>query len=283
MSFRILTAGVVPTLLIIACNSGAPPTGAAGAGQTDQSATAPSASPPSAAPQTATPAVAQPATTPTSANDPATARTPVSGRDDNTGPLTEGQIAAITDGVNKGEIEQAKIARSKSKNKDVLAFASMMIAHHGQATKQLAALKETPETSPLAIQMEGNAQSTLARLNQANGADFDRAYLEAQVQGHQEALDTLRQKLLPSATSPALTKYLKGLQPKIEQHLERATQLRDQFASAQGEHAGAPPPNPSTSADAKSSQLKRVQQPDEAKHHTNGEQTSSSPPATGKR
>jgi len=282
MAFRVLTAGVVPALMIIACNSGTSTQGAPGAGQMDRTATAPSASSPSGTPQTATPTVPQPVT-PTFPGEPAIVRTPVSGRDDNTGPLTEGQIASITDGLNRGEIEQAKIARTKSKNKDVLGFASMMIAHHDRATKQLAALKETPETSPLAIQMQGQAQSTQARLNQASGADFDRAYLDAQVQGHQQALDTLRQKLLPSATSPALTKYLKGLQPTIEQHLQRATQLRDRFASAQGEHAGAPPPNPGAGADEKNSQLKRVQQPDEAKHHAGDEQPSSSPPATGER
>lgn len=282
MFFRVSTAGIVPAILVIACNSGTPPTDAPGAGQTDRSATAPSASPTSAPPQTASPPLTQPRATPTPAGDPATVRTPVSGRDDNTALLTQGQIASITDGLNRGEIEQAKIARNKSKNKDVLGFASMMITHHGQATKQLAALKETPETSPLAVQLQGQAQRTLTRLNQANGADFDLAYLDAQVQGHQEALDTLRQKLLPSATSPALTEYLKELQPRIEQHLQRATQLRDQLASAQGQH-GNTSPNPGTSADAKSSELKRVQLPEEAKHHPSDEQTTSSPAAPAQR
>jgi putative membrane protein len=147
------------------------------------------------------------------------------------GPLTDGQIAAITEGLNSGEIEQAKIAMTKSKNKDVLGFASMMIEHHGQAKKAQAALKETPETSPLALELQADAQKMLTGLNQAKGADFDRAYLDAQVQGHEKALATLRQKLLPSVKAPELARYLQGLQPKIEQHLARARTLRDALAS----------------------------------------------------
>lgn len=145
-------------------------------------------------------------------------------------PLSEGQIAAITDGLNSGEIDQAKVAKSKSKNKDVLAFATMMIDHHGRAKKQQEALKETPETSPLSTQLQGEAQQTLSKLNQVSGADFDRAYLDAQVDGHQQALDTLKAKLLPSAKTPELTKYLRELQPKIEQHLARARTLRETIA-----------------------------------------------------
>jgi putative membrane protein len=145
-------------------------------------------------------------------------------------PLSDGQIAAITEGLNSGEIEQAKIAQSKSKNKAVLGFANMMIDHHGQAKKRQAALKETPESSPLGTQLSSEAQQTLMTLNQASGADFDRAYLDAQVDGHQKALDTLKGKLLPSAKTPEITKYLRELQPRIEQHLARARTLRDSLA-----------------------------------------------------
>jgi putative membrane protein len=147
------------------------------------------------------------------------------------GPLTDGQIAAITDTLHSGEIEQANLARSKTKNKDVRSFAAMMIDHHGQARKQQATLKESPEPNPVATQLHSDSQATLGKLSQANGADFDRAYLDAQVDGHQKALDTLKQKLLPNAKAPDLTQYLRDLQPKIEQHLARARTLRDSLAS----------------------------------------------------
>jgi putative membrane protein len=80
--------------------------------------------------------------------------------------------------------------------------------------------------------LKDEAQKTLTQLNQANGTDFDRAYLDAQVEGHQKALDTLKTQLLPSAKAPELTRYLRALQPKIEQHLTRARALREGLASS---------------------------------------------------
>jgi len=95
----------------------------------------------------------------------------------NAAALNDQQIAKITDGVNSAEIEQAKLARDKSKNQQVRQFASMMIEHHGQAKKEQAALKVTPEDSPLAQQMAADSASTLETLKSKKGADFDRAYL----------------------------------------------------------------------------------------------------------
>ena len=55
--------------------------------------------------------------------------------------LSDEQIAAITDAANTAEIEQAKLAESKSKDAGVKRFAAMMIAHHGAAKQKQAKLK----------------------------------------------------------------------------------------------------------------------------------------------
>lgn len=225
-----------PTLVVLA---------AAGCRNDNPAGSGPSPGAPSTTPapgetpakDTATPMVAKTETT-TSRLTPAPAATPegtTSGLNHSPpaelpAPLTDGQIAAITENMNSGEIEQAKVAKTKSKNQAVLAFANMLIEQHGQAKKRQTALKTTAEQSPLSTELSGEAAQTLAKLNQASGADFDRAYLDAQVDGHQAALDTLKAKLLPAAKSPELTKYLRELQPKIEQHLMRARALRDTIA-----------------------------------------------------
>jgi putative membrane protein len=230
MTFSRLMLGCASALLAAAtaCQSGNPsephPNPPAATTPT-QSGTPPAATPPPAPSSTAS------AASPAHATEPAAGTTPSTASRDAPAPLTDGQVAAVTDGLNRSEIEQAKLARSKSKNKQVLSFATMMIDHHGQAQKQQAALKETPEPSPLATQLQAEAQKTLATLQQDSGTDFDRAYLDAQVDGHQKALDTLKQRLLPSAKAAELTKYLRGLEPKIEQHLARARTLRDGLAT----------------------------------------------------
>ena len=139
-----------------------------------------------------------------------------------TAPLTDAQIAAITDSVNSAEIEQAEIAQNKSTNDQVRSFAAMMIAHHGQAKSQQTALKLDAAQSPLSQQLAQESRATLETLKAKNGSDFDRAYMQAQVEGHQKALDTIKNDLQPSARDPELRSYLESLTPQVAEHLEQA-------------------------------------------------------------
>ncbi len=136
--------------------------------------------------------------------------------------LSDAQIAGITDGANSAEIEQAKLARSKSKNQKVLQFASMMITHHGDAQKKQAKLNITSADSPLSAQMTADANKILTSLKEKSGMDFDRAYMRSQVDAHQTLLDTLNTRLLPSVASPELKAYLTEIKTRVEQHLEAA-------------------------------------------------------------
>jgi len=150
----------------------------------------------------------------------------------NTAPLNDQQIAKITDSVNSAEIEQAKLAQQKSKNQQVRQFASMMIQHHGQAKKDQAALKLTPEDSPLAQQLAGESQSTLETLKAKQGADFDRAYIDAQIQGHQKVLQALQRELEPAAQNPDLRAYLQKLEPRVADHLAQAQSTQQSLQSS---------------------------------------------------
>jgi uncharacterized protein (DUF305 family) len=86
-----------------------------------------------------------------------------------TGKLNDAQIAAITDSVNSAEIEQARIARSKSQNEQVRRFASMMIEHHSEARAQQAALNLETAESPLSQQLAIESQATLETLKARTG------------------------------------------------------------------------------------------------------------------
>src|ERR1041384_5722350 len=67
--------------------------------------------------------------------------------------LSDPQIAMITENVNTAEIEQARIAQSKSKNEQVRGFAAMMIEHHGRAKTEQQALGVGTAESPLSRQL----------------------------------------------------------------------------------------------------------------------------------
>ena len=136
--------------------------------------------------------------------------------------LSDSQIAGITSAVHSSEIEQAQLAQTKSKDPHVLSFASMMINHHTQAKQQEQAMGMSTAASPVLQTLSSQGRQTMATLQDKTGKDFDRAYLQAQIEQHQTVLDTIDRQLLPSAKNPQLRSHLQGMRPTIEQHLKAA-------------------------------------------------------------
>ncbi|HEV8244293.1 MAG TPA: DUF4142 domain-containing protein [Polyangiaceae bacterium] len=151
------------------------------------------------------------------------------------GQLSDPQIAAISDVANNAEVEQAKIARRKSSDPRVRNFADMMIAHHGKA-KQDQALVElrfdlTPAPSATSRQLGTDAANTLTLLRDADATDFDRVYIDSQVDAHQKVLDTLDQDLIPNVRNEELKTLLQGIRPTVAMHLRRAREIQGQLAA----------------------------------------------------
>ncbi|HYQ46495.1 MAG TPA: DUF4142 domain-containing protein [Polyangiaceae bacterium] len=159
-------------------------------------------------------------------------------------PLSDAQIAAVTDAANSAEIAQAKVAQAKSKDAAVKSFAAMMITHHGEAKQKQAKLKLKTEESGVSTAMQADAGATLNALNSDTGKDFDKTYIAAQVSGHQKVLDTINDQLLPNVKDERLKAYLEEIKPTVEQHLKRAKQLQESFDSkssssaVSGKHTG---------------------------------------------
>lgn len=148
--------------------------------------------------------------------------------------LTDEQIAKIVDELNAAEIEQARLVLGKSQNEALKSFAQLMLDHHGEARRELDALKTQKTDSALAQKLLRESQASLSALQRANGVDVDRAYAMGQVDAHQKALTTLQQRLLPSTKGTALKSYLKQLEQRIEQHLGRARSLSASLGKAPG-------------------------------------------------
>lgn len=143
--------------------------------------------------------------------------------------LRDGQIAKITDLVNSSEIEQAQLARSKATQPRVKKFAADLMAQHQKAkqagVKLTKASNITPEESAVAGDLETKSAQTLSMLKSSDAASFDMAYLTAQVQQHQEVLDMLNEKLIPSATDSKLKAELEDTRSMVEHHLEEAQEI----------------------------------------------------------
>ena len=141
--------------------------------------------------------------------------------------LTDPQIAHIAYTAGVIDINAAKEALKKTKNKEVKQFAEEMERDHEAVNKQALALVKklnvTPEDNDTSRTLTKQAKDKLAELSKLNGAAFDKAYIENEVAYHKTVDSALETQLIPSASNPELKNLLQtGL--KIfqghEQHAE---------------------------------------------------------------
>ncbi len=148
-------------------------------------------------------------------------------------------IAAIIEAINKSEVDAGKLAKSKAQSADVKSFAAMMISDHTTALNQETALvsKEhlTPNTSNSTCQsLTTDAQQQADSLQQKSGQDFDRAYMDAMVQGHQKALSMLDDTLIPNAKDAQLKAHLTAIRTHVEMHLRKAQAAQQHLSGSTG-------------------------------------------------
>jgi putative membrane protein len=146
--------------------------------------------------------------------------------------LTEAQIAQFADLANSSEVEQGKLAQGKAKAPAVKEFATMMVKHHTEAQQEQAKLfkklKLTPAESPASTELKADGDKVLASLKSASAADFDRTYVNAQVDVHDKVLKAIDEKLLPAAHDAELTAGLRKMRTTVEAHLTQAKTLQGQ-------------------------------------------------------
>ncbi|WHO39434.1 DUF4142 domain-containing protein [Sphingobium sp. AP49] len=140
---------------------------------------------------------------------------------------TQGQqfanVAAASDAF---EIESSKLAETNSQSASVKKFAASMIKAHGDSSAKLAdaARSASPSILPNPA-LTPDQQETLNALKGKKGADFDAAYIDAQVKAHRGMLDALKAY---SATGEvaSLKHFASSLVPVVTGHLNMANGLK---------------------------------------------------------
>jgi putative membrane protein len=143
--------------------------------------------------------------------------------------LTDAQILEVTHVANRGEIDQARLAETRTKDARVKAFAAMMIKDHTDADSRGAALAKrqslTLTPSPMSMILQGDAMGATATLKDGSTSNFDKNYVDTQVKEHQGVLDAIDQKLGPEATSADVKAYLNEVRARVAVHLQQAQAL----------------------------------------------------------
>jgi putative membrane protein len=125
------------------------------------------------------------------------------------------------------EVQISQLALEKSLNEQVRGFAERMVRDHTAANQKLLSLAEAGGNSP-PTEMDQKHQAIFQQLSQLSGEEFDRQYMQGQVQDHQAAV-----KLFGSeATQPSgpVDALAGELLPALREHLQMAEEITNSMA-----------------------------------------------------
>lgn len=144
--------------------------------------------------------------------------------------FTDPQIASIAVTANQIDIDYANIALDKSKNNDVREFAKTMAKDHQSVIDQAVALAKklgvTPEDNPTTQSLLDGEKKVKEDFSSKSGADFDKAYVNNEVEYHKAAISLVESRLIPEATNPELKSLLQSALPLFKTHLEHAEMVQ---------------------------------------------------------
>lgn len=130
--------------------------------------------------------------------------------------------------LDEHEVQVATDAQNKGARDDVLEFARMMQTEHGRHaddTRILARDLGLTLTDPSSVTtLRQKVAAARTDLLAKEGADFDRAYAEAMVTGHQDALVKI-DEYLALISSERIRSHLTATRTVIAHHLELAKKL----------------------------------------------------------
>jgi putative membrane protein len=144
--------------------------------------------------------------------------------------LADPQIAHVVVTANSLDSAAGAMARPKARNAQVKDFAQTMVRDHTALNKQSVDLARklnvTPAENDVSRQLQQDAEKAKTDLAGKTGADYDKAYIDHEVQMHQTVLDAIDKTLIPGAQNAELKGLLEKARPTIAAHLDRAKNLQ---------------------------------------------------------
>ena len=140
------------------------------------------------------------------------------------------------------EVELGRMAMERSDNDWVKQFGDMMVRDHskaGEELKQIAMKYAIPTPAGL----DQKHQDLKAKLSTLKGAEFDREYMNAMVEGHEDVMDRLQTRasedrfgddkgtVTPERSDnpveASINEWAADALPRVRHHLDEATTIRE--------------------------------------------------------
>jgi putative membrane protein len=148
---------------------------------------------------------------------------------------SDADIVAYLDVANMTDSSGGKLASTKGTSSDVKSYGQMMMGEHhalrvaGQKLAKQKNITPNPSGGDSTLQkMQATSQSLQA---QAKGAAWDKAYIQNEVQTHEQVLANA--KAAHDQTQDAdLKKLIEDATPVIQKHLDRARQIQQKLGGS---------------------------------------------------
>ncbi len=123
------------------------------------------------------------------------------------------------------EVQLGKLALKNAVSAKVKEFAQMMVDDHSKANIELTAAAQKKNIS-LPAGLSDKSQEKYNDLSSKSGSEFDKKYMSAMVDGHQDVLDAMT-KEAEKGKDPDLRAWAQGKVDVIKHHLEIAKSTKD--------------------------------------------------------
>src|SRR3954468_2572843 len=151
------------------------------------------------------------------------------GSNASSGTMSDANIVALLDEANMSDSAAGAIAATKGTSSSVRDFAKRMMRDHHQLRAQGQDLAKKLNVTPAAPSndpVQSMAQNETNTLNStAKGKDFDKAYMDAEVDAHKAVLD-LATKAAGQTQTAELKNLIQKAAPVIQAHLTLAESIQ---------------------------------------------------------
>ncbi len=145
----------------------------------------------------------------------------------------EGKAIKILMIADQGEVNAGRLAILKSSNPDVKKFAQRMIKDHSQNLKMVKQLSHKTKIKPVdsdqSEEIVKKQKEEGDSLKGKSGKDFDVAYIDDMVKGHEKVLKEIDDELIPNASNPQVANFLKETRATVAEHLKLAQDVQSKL------------------------------------------------------
>jgi len=148
--------------------------------------------------------------------------------------LDDPTIVAIFDAANTADIETGQLAAKRGTTKAVRDFGAMLARDHQAVRQQGRDLAKRLGVTPTPPADDASAKAhaeAMATLGAAQGKEFDRAFLDHEVQFHQQVIDAVNSTLLPAIQNADVKALVVKVAPAFEAHRVAADNLRQKLGA----------------------------------------------------